>query len=105
VTVVLWTPAAREDLQGIYDYIANDSTHYAGLVVDRILLAMGRIQDFPESGRVVPELNRVDVREVLWRNYRIVYRLTLDYAQAHVLTVFRAERLFANLRLGSGGAA
>ena len=104
MTAVFWTPGARDDLQGI-DYIANDSVYYAGVVADRIVQAMGRIKDFPESGRVVPELNRVDVREVLWRSYRIVYRLTSDHVQAHVLTVFRSERLFANLRLGSGGAA
>jgi toxin ParE1/3/4 len=105
VTVVLWTPGARDDLQGVYDYTARDSLHYAGVVVDRIIEAMGRIQDYPESGRVVPELQRLDVREVIWRSYRIVYRLTSDHAQAHVLTVFRSERLVANLRLGPGGAA
>lgn len=105
MTVVWWTPGARDDLQGVYDHTAKDSPHYAGVVIDRIVQAMERIQDYPESGRVVPEIKRPDVREVIWRSYRIVYRLTADHGQAHVLTVFRSERLFANLRWGSGGAA
>jgi plasmid stabilization system protein ParE len=105
VTQVFWTPQAREDLQTLYDYISRDSLHYAGVVVDRVVEAMARIADFPESDRIVPELSRRDVREVLWRSYRIVYRLTTNHAQAHVLTVFRAERLFPYSRLGGGGPA
>ena len=105
MTGVFWTPQAREDLQTLYDYIAKDSLHYAGVVVDHAIDAMGRIADFPDSGRIVPELSRPEVREVLWRSYRIVYRLTPDHAEAHVLTVFRAERLFPYLRLGAGGPA
>ena len=102
MTAVLWTPSARDDLQAVYDYIAGESSTYAGNVVDRIIHAIGRVEQFPESGRVVPELNQADVREVLWRSYRIVYRLTAGNAEAHVLTVFRSERLFANVRLGPG---
>ena len=103
MTRVFWTPQARDDLQTLHDYIAKDSLHYAGVVVDRVIDAMGRISNFPESGRIVPELSRSDVREVLWRSYRIVYRLTADNAQAHVLTVFRAERLFPYSLVGAGG--
>ena len=100
---VLWTPEARQDLQGIYDYIANESPHYAGLVTDHIINAVGRLVQFPESGRIVPELKRTDVREVLWRSYRIVYRLAAP-DQAQVLTVFRSERLLPTLRSIGGPA-
>jgi plasmid stabilization system protein ParE len=103
VTAVFWTPEARQDLQGIYDYIAAESPHYAGLVADHIIGAIGRLERFPESGRIVPELKRSDVREVLWRSYRIVYRL-IEQDQAHVLTVFRSERLFTDLRIVGGPA-
>ena len=103
MTAVFWTPEARQDLQGIYDYIAAESPHYAGLVADHIIGAVGRLERFPESGRIVPELKRSDVREVLWRSYRIVYRL-IDRDQAQVLTVFRSERLFPDLRNVGGPA-
>ena len=103
MTAVLWTPEARQDLQGIYDYVAKDSPHYAGLAVDHIINAVGRLVHFPESGRIVPELKRADIREVLWRSYRIVYRLTAHH-QAQILTVFRSERLLPTLRNVGGPA-
>jgi hypothetical protein len=46
---------------------------------------------------MVPELEREDVREVLWQAYRIVYQLRGE--EAAVLTVFRASRLLPLLRL------
>jgi plasmid stabilization system protein ParE len=46
----------------------------------------------PQVGRVVPELANQEVREVLVRNYRIVYRVHSD--AIHVLTVFEGHRLF-----------
>ena len=105
MTRVLWTPQARDDLQAQFDHIAKDSVHYAGVTVDSIIGATGRLADFPESGRTVPELGRPEVREVLWRSYRIVYRLTANHAQAHVLTVFRGEHLFPHSRVGPSGPA
>ena len=105
MTSLFWTPQAREDLQAIYDYIAKDSIRYAGNVADHLIEAVGRVRQFPESGRVVPELQRAETREVLWRSYRIVYRLTADHHEAHVLTIFRSERLFPMLQSGEGGPA
>jgi plasmid stabilization system protein ParE len=46
---------------------------------------------YPESGRVVPELNRPTVRELIRGSYRIVYRLEPDAVR--ILTVVHASRL------------
>ena len=43
------------------------------------------------SGRKVPEFDQDDVREVLLRNYRIVYRI--HATEIRVLTVFEGHRL------------
>jgi plasmid stabilization system protein ParE len=61
-------------------------------VAEQIVEAVGRLSAFPLSGRVVPELGQKTVREVIYGNYRIVYRVTEDAVQ--VLTVFHASRLF-----------
>jgi len=50
--------------------------------------------EFPQSGRVVPELDREDVREVIRGTYRIVYRYRSAAAEAQILTVFHGARLF-----------
>lgn len=103
MTVVLWTPSAREDLREIYRYIAHDSPQYADFVVSAISGAVTRLELFPESGRIVPEDGRPEIREVIWRSYRIVYAYVRAKDQVHILTVFRSERLFLGLRGGHGG--
>jgi plasmid stabilization system protein ParE len=45
-----------------------------------------RAGEFPESGRVVPELSDSTIREILWRNYRIVYRIKGPLVE--IVTVF-----------------
>lgn len=92
MTRILWSPQALRDLEGIRDYVAADSPRYAALVIERIVHSVERLQDFPRSGRIVPERSDPNVREVIVRPYRVVYRLRGD--QAEVVTVFRASRLF-----------
>ena len=53
---------------------------------------MDAVTRFPELGRIVPEYDRADVRELLQGSYRVVYRL--KHGQAEVLTVFHGARLF-----------
>ena len=88
---VRWTDQAVGDLEAIRDYIARDSEHYAQLVVDRLIDRIGGIPAFPEAGRVVPELSRTELREVIMGSYRIVYRLHEDAVE--ILTIFRSSRL------------
>ena len=76
----------------IRDYIARDSPRYAELVVRRLIAAIERLEVFPESGRIVPERSAEDLREIIVKPYRIVYRLRPGIAE--IVTVFRASRLF-----------
>jgi addiction module RelE/StbE family toxin len=92
VTRIGWSPRALHDLETIRDYIAQDSALYAGLVVQRIVASVERLVAFPESGRMVPELDRPDLREVIQPPFRIVYRTRGDLIE--IVTVFRSSRLF-----------
>jgi len=89
---VRWTPQALEDLEAIRAYVSRDSVRYAALLVERLFAAVDRLESFPESGRIVPEFQRRDLREVILGSYRIVYRLHAD--RAVILTVFHGARLF-----------
>lgn len=89
---VRWTEQAVGDLQSIREFIERDSPRYGRLVAERLFDGTQRIESFPMSGRIVPELGRVDVREILVGEYRVVYRLMPDAAV--VLTVFRSSRVF-----------
>jgi toxin ParE1/3/4 len=73
---VRWTPQAADDLEAITAFIAKDSTSYATLFAMDSLAAIERLSEFPYSGRIVPEVNDPAIREILFGNYRIVYRVS-----------------------------
>ena len=91
--VVLWTHQARSDLAAIRAFINQDSPHYASVVVAQLIAATDRLITFPESGRAVPEFDDPLIREVVYRPYRIVYRL-VSVDQIHVLTVHHGSQRF-----------
>ena len=91
MTKIRWTEQAVADLRSIREFIERDSPRYGRLVAERLYEATGRLELFPRSGRVVPELGRDDLREIIVGDYRIVYRLEPDAAV--LLTVFRGSRL------------
>jgi len=72
---IKWTPQAADDLEAITEFIAKDSTSYAELFAINSMSAIERLSEFPYSGRIVPEINDPVIREILFGNYRIVYRV------------------------------
>lgn len=94
---LVWTTEAIADLEAIRDFIARTSPHYGNVVAARLVESMDRVRGFPKSGRVVPELERENIREVVHGLYRVVYRLRENDDLAEVITVFRASRAFPPL--------
>jgi toxin ParE1/3/4 len=75
---VSWSPSSLLDLDSIADFIGRDSAHFASLFVQSIVAKVEKLSEFPLSGRVVPEYGREDLREFIFENYRIVYRVRGD---------------------------
>lgn len=92
MTELIWSPQALRDLEGVRSYIALDSPRYADLTVRRVVAAVERLKTFPESGRIVPERNAPDIREVIVGRYRVVYRLKAGGVE--IATVFRGSMQF-----------
>jgi len=69
---VVWTRPALDDLNDIVEYISRDSKVYAERFATRVLEAARRLEDFPYSGRLVPEFKEEDIREVIYGSYRII---------------------------------
>ena len=86
-----WTQNAVEHLVNIYEYIALNSPTYAKRMVDRITRRSEQITDQPLSGRKVPEYQTEDIRELIEKPYRIIYRIKAD--QIDVLAVIHGARL------------
>lgn len=87
-----WSRIAQEDLLEILRFIALDKPGAARAWVARLQDRARKIPQNPRLGRVVPELEREDVREVIERGYRIVYRLVGE--DVLIVTVFEGHRLF-----------
>ncbi len=89
---VTWSREAGENLVDIEEFIARDSVERAGRFVDTLIdHAEAILSDNPRSGRTVPEIGNSDIRELIYRGYRIVYRLNGD--RIEILTVFEGHRL------------
>lgn len=91
MVLIEWTDRSLEDLNEIHDYIARDSKNYAHLFVKKIYETVQKLKDFPNIGRVVPEVNNPSVREIIFHNYRIVYRNLDNYVE--IITVIHGSRL------------
>lgn len=88
---VHWTNNAVDHLVNIYEYIALNSPTYAKGMVDRITRRSSQITGSPLSGRMVPEYQAQDIRELIEKPYRIIYRIKQD--QIDVLAVIHGARL------------
>ncbi len=76
---IIWTEFALSDLKQIHEYISRDSKFYADRFVNKIISRVDQLEDFPKSGRVVPEFSSDIIRELIEGNYRIVYKLHSDH--------------------------
>ncbi len=63
--MIKWFVPPRYDLKLIHDYIAKDSEYYAQNVVEEIVTKTNTLTDFPEIGRVVPEIGNQNIRKLI----------------------------------------
>lgn len=90
---VRWSKDAIENLKDIKHFISEDSLTYASIFIERIFELVEHLEVFPEIGRKVPETNNPGVREIIYKNYRIVYQLKDDYLE--IIAVFHGSRLYS----------
>jgi addiction module RelE/StbE family toxin len=89
--IIRWTHEALLRLFEIEDFISQDSPERAGKFVDQIIEHTESLSDNPLSGRTVPEIANPDIRELIFRKYRIIYRINGN--NLDILTVFEGHRL------------
>lgn len=87
---VHWTRTSVQHLISIYEHIAQDAPLYAQRTVDRLTRRSEQIADFPLSGCRVPEYENRNVREVIERPYRIIYRI--KESQIDILAVVHSAQ-------------
>lgn len=93
MVTITWTDFAIEDLRSIFDYISRDSRVYADRYVDKLIFRVDQLESNPRSGRVVPEIGREEIRELIEGNYRLVYKYVAD-----TVTVLRVHHSARQLK-------
>ena len=88
---VKWSKDSLDDLKEICRFIALDSPYYANILKDRIFEMAEHLELFPEMGRKVPESDDPKVRELIYKNYRIIYQVKEGYLE--IITVIHGGRL------------
>jgi len=88
---VIWSPLAIDRATEIAEYIAEDNPTAAENWVNSVFAKVESLKSFPESGRIVPEIDNVNFRELIYGNYRINYRI--EENQISILTIRHGKQI------------
>ncbi len=86
-----WSNRIFDDIDATATYLATYSKRFATAFVDSVFNKAELLKSFPEMGRIVPEINRPDIRELIYKQYRIVYQV-LNEQQILMLAVHHSAR-------------
>ena len=92
-----WTHEALNRLVEIEEYISEDSPTRAQKFTNQIIQKAESLRKYPKKGRIVPEFSIPELRELIYKNYRIVYKIKQD--SLDILTVFESHRLIRIIEL------
>jgi plasmid stabilization system protein ParE len=87
---LIWSALARRELREIGEYIARDKPGAANQWIEALAAMAEQAAAMPLAGRQVPEYGRDDVREVIKRGYRVIYRVSDD--RVEIVTVRDGHR-------------
>ena len=92
------TEQAQSEPDAIIEYYERvGSTDFAEVFEEKVIAQIRSLERFPRMGRIVPEIGDEAIREVLYRNYRIVYVVDRDDEEVEVLTIFHSSQQFGAL--------
>ena len=88
---VVWSPLAVDRASEIAGYIAQDKPSAAEKWIDTVFFKVEQLKSSPEIGRLVPEINGSQFRELIYGNYRIIYRI--ETKQISILTIRHGRQI------------
>ena len=91
---VHWAENALKQLVNIFEYIELNSPTYAKRMMDNITRRSEQIIEYPSSGRKVPEYDAENIRELIEKSYRIIYRIKPH--QIDVIAVIHCSQLLSD---------
>ncbi len=91
-----WSEPAVLDLESIKEFISRDSEYYAIEFTSRIIEMIEKLAAFSNLGRKAPEVDDDNIREIVFYNYRIIYKLTNE--SILILGIIHAARDLNNVK-------
>ena len=91
---VIWTEPALKDLNNITEFISKDSEFYASKFTKRIFEITKKLALYADIGKPVSELKPLPYKQILFKKYRIIYRVTS--AKVYIISVHHSSRLLSN---------
>lgn len=88
---VIWSPLAVDRAYEEARFIARDKPDAALHWLDGLFESTDRLETFPESGLIVPEIASPDYRQIIYQSHRVIYRVEAN--RISILTVRRSKRL------------
>jgi len=92
VTRVCWSPLAAATFEEFFDFIHRDKPEAAHRWATVLFELVDSLAELPRRGRIVPEAGREDVRELIYGNYRLIYRIGSESVE--VLTLRHGRQIF-----------
>ena len=87
----MWSPLAIDRASEIAKYIAQDKPSAAEKWINTVFSKVEQLKSSPEIGRVVPEIGNDQFRELIYGNYRIIYRI--EKKQISILTIRHGKQI------------
>lgn len=88
---IIWSPLAIDRASEIVGYIAQDKPSAAEKWIDTVFSKVEQLKSSPEIGGIVPEIKNDQFRELIYGNYRIIYRV--EKKRISILTIRHGKQI------------
>ena len=88
---IIWSPLAIDKASEIAEYIAQDKPSVAEKWINTVFSKVEQLKSSPEIGRIVPEIRNDQIRELIYGNYRVIYRI--EKKQISILTIRHGKQI------------
>lgn len=89
---IRWSPKAGDEFEEICEYLEKSSPFYSQMFARKGVESIDQLKKSPNLGRMVPEFENPNIRELIYKSYRIIYRILDDIIE--IITIFHGSRNF-----------
>lgn len=95
---VIWSKQAIENIHELREHYFQISPNYAEKLTDEIFNKEEILVNFPLAGRIVPEINNIELRELIFKNYRIIYQYSVSDA-VKIIAIHQSSKPLSSFSL------